>query len=46
MIQSLITQPGPSLAALGIGATGIPMYRIWRKPMPHPERIVEVEAKP
>jgi len=46
VVNALITQPGPSLAALGIVATGIPMYRIWRKPMPHPERIVEVEAKP
>jgi APA family basic amino acid/polyamine antiporter len=31
IVNAFVTQPGPSLAALAIVATGIPMYLIWRK---------------
>ena len=32
LVNAFITRPMPSIAALGIVATGIPMYLIWRKP--------------
>jgi APA family basic amino acid/polyamine antiporter len=28
----LITRPGPSLASLGLTATGVPVYFLWRRP--------------
>ena len=28
----LVTRPGPSLASLGLTATGLPVYFIWRRP--------------
>jgi basic amino acid/polyamine antiporter, APA family len=31
VLNALVTVPGPSIAALGIIATGIPMYLLWRK---------------
>lgn len=31
VVNALVTEPGPSFTALGIIATGIPMYLIWRK---------------
>jgi hypothetical protein len=35
----LITRTGPSLASLGLMATGVPVYFIWRK-----QRAVRAEA--
>ena len=32
VVNAFVTTPGPSFTALGIIATGIPMYLIWRKP--------------
>ncbi len=32
IVNAFVTQPIPSLAALVIVATGIPMYQIWRRP--------------
>jgi APA family basic amino acid/polyamine antiporter len=44
--NAFVTEPGPSLMALGIIATGIPMYFIWRKPAPRQETPPEVEVEP
>jgi APA family basic amino acid/polyamine antiporter len=41
--NAFATEPRPSLMALGIIATGIPMYFIWRKPAPRQETPLEVE---
>lgn len=37
----LVTRPGPSLASLGLTATGVPVYFIWRRP-----GAVRAEAAP
>jgi APA family basic amino acid/polyamine antiporter len=34
----LITRPGPSLASLGLMATGVPVYLVWRRPRAAAER--------
>jgi len=44
--NAFATQPGPSLMALGIIATGIPMYFIWRKPAPRREAPREAQGEP
>jgi len=31
LVNTLITRPGPALAGLGLIATGIPVYFVWRK---------------
>jgi APA family basic amino acid/polyamine antiporter len=31
VVNTLVTRPGPSLAGLGLIATGVPVYFIWRK---------------
>lgn len=43
--NAFATEPRPSLMALGIIATGIPMYFIWRKPAPRQETPQEVEVE-
>ena len=37
----LITRPGPSLASLGLTATGVPVYFAWRRPRAVTERAQE-----
>jgi APA family basic amino acid/polyamine antiporter len=32
LANMLVTRPGPSLASLGLMATGVPVYFLWRKP--------------
>jgi len=44
--NAFATEPRPSLMALGIIATGIPMYFIWRKPAPRQETPLEVKVEP
>jgi APA family basic amino acid/polyamine antiporter len=34
----LITRPGPALASLGLTATGVPVYFLWRRPRAAAER--------
>jgi APA family basic amino acid/polyamine antiporter len=31
IVNTAISRPGPSLAALGLIATGVPVYFLWRK---------------
>ena len=44
--NAFVTETGPSLMALGIIASGIPMYFFWRKPTPRQETPLEVEVDP
>jgi APA family basic amino acid/polyamine antiporter len=31
IVNTVMTRPGPSLAAIGLVATGVPVYYLWRK---------------
>ena len=43
--NAFVTAPGPSFTGLGIIASGIPMYLLWRKPAPPQEVTVKAEVE-
>jgi APA family basic amino acid/polyamine antiporter len=45
IVNAFFTQPMPSLAALAIAATGLPMYRIWARPALKPRAAVELNPR-
>jgi basic amino acid/polyamine antiporter, APA family len=45
MVNAFVTQPRPSLMAIGIIAAGVAAYRIWAKPVSSPEPAVDVTAR-
>jgi APA family basic amino acid/polyamine antiporter len=45
VVNALATTPGPSFMALGIIATGIPMYLLWRKPAQRPDATAKGEIE-
>jgi basic amino acid/polyamine antiporter, APA family len=45
VVNAFVTTPGPSFTALGIIATGIPMYLIWRKPARQADATVAGEVE-
>jgi APA family basic amino acid/polyamine antiporter len=45
VVNALATTPGPSFTALGIIATGIPMYLLWRKPAQQPDATGKREGE-
>jgi len=45
VVNAFITEPRPSLLALGIIATGIPIYLIWCKPASQQSSVAELKAK-
>ena len=45
VVNAFVTTPGPSFTALGIIATGIPVYLIWRKPAQQMDATVKGEVE-
>ncbi len=46
VVNAVVTAPGPSLMALGIIATGIPMYLFWRRPALPEAPLLDPPAEP